>query len=51
MTTTIDRTRPKIPNQRTIPPPSIREVCLVGNPARRYLHTPIKKGSKMRARE
>jgi hypothetical protein len=32
MTTTIERTRPKLQK------PAIREVCLVGNPARRYRH-------------
>ena len=32
----VDRTRPQ---PRTTPPaPSIREVCLMGSPARRYVH-------------
>ncbi len=37
MTGTIPRTRPKVrPNK--ILAPSIREVCLVGSPGRRYVH-------------
>jgi hypothetical protein len=36
MSTITERTRPK--NRSKILPPSIREVCLIGTRARRYVH-------------
>jgi hypothetical protein len=39
MITTFEHNRPK--TRPKAPAPSIREVCLVGNPTRRYVHTDL----------
>jgi hypothetical protein len=39
LTITIIRKHPGTRIKTPVQPPSIREVCLVGDPARRYVHT------------
>jgi hypothetical protein len=51
MTTTTRRARSQIRKRRSTPGQPLREVCLVGDPARRYLHIPINQESPGRTED